>query len=278
MKKTGGLRKRWLINTVGVVFALGLVCVFAVTALFANYYYSNMLSDMNGRAERTADFFTGYIDQDYNRFYQSCITYAQTFEDKDTVELQFINNQWQIVASSYGHWAGESPVTPEIHEAVSVGAPRPYLGKNPTTGERIMAVSCPMIYSNGEVIGVLRYVTSTKLVDQEIVLVAIVCFLVLLVVLTVVLLSSGYYIRSILVPVAEITEKAKRIAGGTCGIQIQTVGQVGVAAVNVDVVKQIGVHEVTIALVVCACKSLVLVKVYGFYFFKADLAIVVFLD
>ena len=32
MKKAGGLRKRWLLNTVGVVFALGLVCVMAVTA------------------------------------------------------------------------------------------------------------------------------------------------------------------------------------------------------------------------------------------------------
>ena len=34
------------------------------------------------------------------------------------------------------------------------------------------------------------------------------------------LISSNYYIRSILVPVAEITEKAKKIAGGTYGVQI----------------------------------------------------------
>ena len=38
MKKTGGLRRRWLLNTVGVVFALGLVCVMAVTASYATYY------------------------------------------------------------------------------------------------------------------------------------------------------------------------------------------------------------------------------------------------
>lgn len=222
MRKTGGLRKRWLINTVGVVFALGLVCVFAVTALFANYYYSNMLADMNGRAESTADFFAEYIDQDYNRFYQSCIIYAQTFEDKDTVELQLINNQGQIVASSYGHWAGETPVTPEIQEAVSVRAPRPYLGKNSATGERIMAVSCPMIYSNGEVIGVLRYVTSTKLIDFQILSVFLICLFVLVIVLCVVFFSSEYCMRSILTPVQEITEKAQRIANGSYGIQIQT--------------------------------------------------------
>ena len=85
-----------------------------------------------------------------------------------------------------------------------------------------MAVSSPMIYSSGEVIGVLRYVTSTRLVDRQILMMALVCSAVLSVILAVVMFSSGYYIRSILNPVAEITEKAKRIAGGSYGIQIKT--------------------------------------------------------
>ena len=38
MKKLGGLRRRWLINTVGVVGTLGLVCVLIVTTVFAAYY------------------------------------------------------------------------------------------------------------------------------------------------------------------------------------------------------------------------------------------------
>ena len=85
-----------------------------------------------------------------------------------------------------------------------------------------MAVSCPMIYSNGEVIGVLRFVTSLHLVDQQIVVIALICMMVLMVVLMVVLLSSRYYIHSIMIPVAEITEKAQRIANGSYGVQIQT--------------------------------------------------------
>ena len=165
----GGLRKRWLTNTASVVLALGLVCVLAVTASFAAYYYSNMESDMKYRAKTTTDFFAAYIDQTYNEFYQSCITYAQTFENKDTIELQFINRDGQLVASSYGQWAGQAPSTPEIASAVESRYPVPYLGRDPDTGERIMAVSSPMIYSNGEVIGVLRYVTSTRKVDAQIV-------------------------------------------------------------------------------------------------------------
>ena len=219
---SGGLRRRWLINTAGVVFALGLVCVMAVTASFAAYYYSNMQSDMEDRAERTTEFFANYLDQNYNSFYQSCITYAQTFEDRNILELQFINNRGDLVASSYGPWAGQAPSTPEIQEAVSKRGAIPFTGKDPSTGERIMAVSCPMVYSNGEVIGVLRYVTSMRLVNRQIALVAAICILVLMMVLVVVLLSSRYYIRSIMIPVAEITEKAKRIAGGSYGVQIQT--------------------------------------------------------
>ncbi len=218
----GGLRKRWLMNTASVVIALGLVCVMAVTASFSSYYYSNMESDMTYRAKTTTEFFAEYIDQTYNEYYQSCITYAQTFEDKGILELQFIDTRGELVASSFGPWAGKSPSTPEIQDAVSSRYPSPFVGRDPVTEERIMAVSCPMIYSSGEVIGVLRYVTSTRKVDSQIFLVGFVCAMVLLVVVAVIIFSSNYYLKSIMNPVAEISEKAKRIAGGGYGVQIKT--------------------------------------------------------
>lgn len=223
MKKVGGLRKRWLLNTVGVVFALGMVCVLAVTATFAAYYYSSMQSDMRFRAKTTSEFFEDYIDLSYNEFYQSCMTYAQTFEDRNELELQFINKQGRIVASSYGNWVGLPPSTSDIQDAVSTrGVSPPFLGEDPSTGERIMAVSAPMIYSSGEVIGVLRYVTSTKLVDRQIIYVGLISFASLLAVLAIVILTSNFFIRSVMMPVSQINEKAKRIANGSYGVQIQT--------------------------------------------------------
>lgn len=221
MIKVGGLRRRWLTNMFSVVCALGMVCVLAVTASYAAYYYSNMESDMRNRARTTTEFFADYVNLNYNEYYQSCITYANTFEDKDFIELQFIDKQGKIVASSYGNWAVISPTTPEIQEAVSTRGIRTFSGKDPSTGERIMAVSSPMIYSNGEVIGVLRYVTSARLMDQQVLLVALVCFGALVVTLIVLVLNSNYFIRSIMGPVAEITEKAKRISSGSYGVQIQ---------------------------------------------------------
>ena len=222
MKKLSGLRLRWIRNTASVVCALGLACVLTITAVFAAYYYSSMESDMHYRARTTTNFLEEYLNLEYKDFYQSCITYAQTFADKDKMELQFIDRDGRMVVSSYGHWVGASPATPEIREAVSVRDIRTYRGRDPYTGERIIAVSSPMIYGNGEVIGVLRYVTSTKRIDSQIGVVALSAVAALVFVMLVLLLNSSYYIRTILKPLAEITEKAKRIAGGTYGIQIQT--------------------------------------------------------
>ena len=218
---TGGLRRRWLLNSLWIIIALSTVCVVAVTTAFAVYYYSNMESDMRYRATTTTDFFSDYVNQSYNEYYQSCINYAKTFEERNHIELQFINARGQMVASSYGNWIGEPPATHDIADALSNRAPNTFLGKDPATGERIMAVSNPMIYTNGEVIGVLRYVTSTKYVDQQIVIVALIALAASLLIVTVVVVNSDYYIRTILVPVTEITEKAKKIAGGSYGIQIQ---------------------------------------------------------
>ena len=81
----GGLRRRWLTNTLGVVFSLGLVCVLAVTASYAAYYYSNMQSDLESRARTTTEFFTDFVNQNYDEFTQSCITYTETYEKRNTI-------------------------------------------------------------------------------------------------------------------------------------------------------------------------------------------------
>lgn len=177
---------------------------------------------MRHRAKTTTDFFANYIGQSYNEYYQSCITYARKFDEKNQIELQFINAAGRLVASSYGQWAGGNPKTDDIQAAIETKEIKHFIGRDPDTGERIMAVSSPMLYSNGEVIGVLRYVTSMKLVDRQMYWVMLVAVGVGVLFVLTVFLSSNFYIRSILEPVAEITATAKRIAGGSYGVQIQS--------------------------------------------------------
>jgi len=83
-----------------------------------------------------------------------------------------------------------------------------------------MAASAPMIYADGEVIGVMRYVTSLRLVDRQVIMNILVVIGVGLIVLAMVFLLNIVFIRFIITPVTEITKMSRRIAEGSYGIQI----------------------------------------------------------
>ena len=219
-KRLAGLEKRWLVNNVSIMIALAVICVAAVTASMAAYYYSNLKSGLEAKAKTTTDFFANYINQSYNEYYQSCIKFAQTFEDKDQLELQFISANGKLVASSYGQWAGKAPTTPDIASAIETQQLASYKGVNPPTGERIMAVSSPMIYTNGEVIGVLRYVTSLRTADKQVLMIGLIAVVAGLIFVAFMLFTSSFFIRSIIEPVSQITATAKRIAAGSYGVKI----------------------------------------------------------
>ena len=77
-----------------------------------------------------------------------------------------------------------------------------------------------MVYSNGEVIGVLRFVTGTRVMHMQIFFIAMVALAFFGAFVLIIVLLTNYYIHTVLVPVADITEKAQRIATGSYGIQI----------------------------------------------------------
>ncbi len=221
MKRGKGLQRRWLRNTLSIVLALVLLCVTALSVTVAAYYYSSMEAGLEAKARASTSFFETYIGKSYNEYYHSCAKFTQTFESKDIMELQFINTNYRIVASSYGPLSAQAAVTSDITEAIETKQITSFTGENPATGERIMAVSSPLIYSNGEVIGVLRYVTSLSRVDRQIMVFSLIVVLVGILILLIVYVSGRYYLKSILVPVSEITATAKRIASGGYGVQIQ---------------------------------------------------------
>ena len=220
--RSGSLHRRWLTNTVGIILALGLVCVMAATATFAFRYYSQMEWDMKYLADSTAAHLQDYAQQTESAYYDACVNYTRTFLDKDGVNLQFLDTEGCVIANSRDFWAGEYVDSPEVMEAVSSRGAVPFVGKDVSTGQRSMIIATPAIYSNGEIIGLFRFSLSTWNVERQILLIAMMGLVVLMVLLTVVFISSTYYIRSIMGPVAEISEKAKRIANGSYGTQIQT--------------------------------------------------------
>lgn len=219
MKKSIGLRKRWLRNTVGVIAILGLVFALLATAVYANSRYSRMKDDLRQRAEVTTEYFDAHQNQSYEEYYSACVAYVQTFRDVDEVQLQLLDVNGVVVASSRTEWVGCTPDTPEI--AADNQTVDTFVGFDALAEDRVVTLCSPMSYG-GQTIGIFRYVASTKQMDMRILWVGVCVLVCLLAMLCLIVMVNSLYIQSILNPILDISEKAKRIAGGAYGIQIQT--------------------------------------------------------
>jgi len=218
----GGLRQRWLRGTMLVVSTAVALAVILFSVIIYNYYYSTMRTGLEAKAKTATDFFANYVAKSYADYYNSAYKYTETFRDSDRIELQFINTDGSIMISSFTITSGTTPNTPDVAAAIESHQITSWVGRRNQTGERVMAASAPMIFSNGEVIGVMRYITSLRLVDTQVLLSVLGVIGGGAIVLLLVLFLNLIFIRSVITPVSEITKMSKRIAEGSYGVQISS--------------------------------------------------------
>lgn len=214
-----GLRQRWLVNAVVPILLLVLLAVALYTVGSAQYYYNSMRAGLETRARVEADTFNNYGIKSYSEYYRLASYSAETFEEKDTLELQFINTNGRVQVSSYGLTAGSQPGTVDIALAVESGEMQHFQGADPQTGEQILSVSHP-IQINARTVGVLRFVTSLRAVKHQVMLNLLVALAVAVVSIALVALSNALFINNVIEPIAVVSEAARRISGGSYGIRI----------------------------------------------------------
>ena len=216
-----GLRQRWLMNTVLPIFLLLTTLVALCSTGVSNSFYSSMQKGLETRAQVLTNSFNEYfMSSGYNSYYKKAVQAAESFEDKDRIELQFLSSSGRIEVSSAGLTAGSTPETSDIQIALNQNTMAPYQGTDPETGEKIMAVSHPLL-SNGRVVGVIRVVTSLRLVDRQVMMAVLAIILIALLCLSMVIISNLVFINSVVEPVAVVSDAAKRISAGGYGLRIE---------------------------------------------------------
>ena len=204
-----------LIVSTAVIFAIVLFSV-----IVSNYYYAAVRAGLESKAKTATDFFSNYVARSYAEYYNSAYKYTESFKERDQIELQFINTDGSIMISSFTITSGTMPSTPDIARAVETKRISSWIGKRNATGEHIMAASAPMLYVDGEVIGVMRYVTSLRLVDRQVFLNILSVTGVGALLTLLVFAINLFFNRSVIAPFSEITRVSKRIAEGGYGVQI----------------------------------------------------------
>lgn len=216
----GGLKGRWLVNSLSFVVVILAVIIIFVSVGISSYYYSSIRDNLKNRVHSTVSSIRDNFTSTYDQYLSGIRQYALSYEDKDKVELQFIDTSGRIILSTSELTADSVPSTDDADRALWENRVCSWSGDDPMTGERIMSLSEPIFSSRGELIGAVRMISSLETAEKQITIVILVsiaaCFLFLLLVIA----SNSYFIRSILIPVTRINEVAKEIAAGQYGMRL----------------------------------------------------------
>ncbi len=216
---TGGIQKRWMLRNIGMIMFVLLLFVAASTFVIATNLYSSMKNDLANRVRVDTNNLAMY--QTKSEYLSAVREFTDSYQDSSKIEVQYLLNNGKVEQSSYSLTLPGSVInSPDIVQAKETSEIADWMGKNQETGERILSVSAPLVF-DGETQGVLRYVTSLRLVNQQILFYCGSIILIAIAILLMIYFSNIYFVRSIVNPVVQITGVAKRIADGSYGIQVE---------------------------------------------------------
>lgn len=225
MIRSTGITKRWLLNTFTVVVVVMMIVVVLVSLMLRNYYYSSIEQGLRQRSAVTINYFKSTLKSGINsgnstEYFNAAQAFAENFDGRDKMELQFLNASGDIIVSSIGFTTEDTRALADYNKAIgSAKGVGTWRGSNPG-GEKVIALTRLISYKTGSSAGAVRYVVSIDAVDQLVLTVTLVLSGIALIIVFLLLISGSYFINSIVVPVKQITESANKIATGDFDIRL----------------------------------------------------------
>lgn len=215
-----GITKRWFLNVALIVFVILLTVSVTMIVSFRNYYYSvaDMALDAY-TAKEISTAFNYYGETKPENFELAGRHYIENFPDRETVAVWVIDNTGKIVLSTSGFDIKGNVEMPDYEAALKGNGSSIWTGKLPS-GEKIKAKTCIYTSSDGTYTGAVRFMISLEQLDAQLTKISITIAVAALVLVALFLVSGTFFIRSIVNPVKDIGETAKKIARGDFAARI----------------------------------------------------------
>lgn len=213
------ITKRWLFNSLGVILVILIAFEVVIAFSIKNYYYGSVERVVYSQSETISGLLSKYYSEgtgDYEDYFRGIVT---SFEKRNIMELMALDESGEVLLTSSGFIPETSSLTPDCFEAAkSIEKTAEYIGE--TNGEKVMSITV-VPEGKTEDFASFRIVTSLEKVDSQITFAIIGTSLVCIAIIFFVVVSSSYFINSIVNPVGQISETAKKIAEGDFNAKIE---------------------------------------------------------
>lgn len=200
---------RWLVNT----YLLVVVVVALVAVIVSIIYGSLCVERVKSLGDDYSYEFTALETATSDNFEDMAFTLVDDFEYKTKLEVQVIDENGVVLVSTTAFQNnGERMVDYESAMASNNGVGI-YRGKN-TGGEDIYACTNVIKDSSGKVLGAYRWITSMELINKQISYFVFFVVIIGIFVLGLCAFSGMFFIKSIVKPIQDVGNAARKIAMG----------------------------------------------------------------
>ncbi len=198
---------RWFFNIFLIVAIIVSFVAVAFSVLFATINNERIIALANDYAYE----FSALSGTSTLTFEDNAISIAGGFKYKDKIEVQVIDRFGEVVVSTTGFETATDSM-PDYERAKTSGTAVSRL--TTSSGERIMAGSTMIYDSNGNTLGAYRWITSMRSADKMTAFFVIVMAVSALAILGFCTYSGLFFIKSIVRPVRDVSNIARKIAMG----------------------------------------------------------------
>ncbi|MDK0796354.1 HAMP domain-containing sensor histidine kinase [Clostridium perfringens] len=198
-----------LLSTIIIVSAMFLIFI-------SRYYYQNTEEILLSQINISVDF--------YKRYLSNVSLEENVYEDVDIfwkqtdAQVQIYNLKGQLIMDSIGLEPKEYNTPIDVKRALE-GETAKWVGTVPDYTGKVMAISAPLRNSSNEIVGVIRYISSLRNVDNFILNFFIVFLVIGLTVLAIGIILSYFLANSIVNPITELIKVSGQMAKGNLKVR-----------------------------------------------------------
>lgn len=198
-----------LLSTIIIVSAMFLIFI-------SRYYYQNTEEILLSQINISVDF--------YKRYLSNVSLEENVYEDVDIfwkqtdAQVQIYNLKGQLIMDSIGLEPKEYNTPIDVKKALE-GETAKWIGTLPDYTGKLMSISAPLRNSSNEIVGVIRYISSLRNVDNFILNFFLVFLVIGLTVLAIGIILSYFLANSIVNPITELIKISGQMAKGNLKVR-----------------------------------------------------------
>lgn len=245
-RKTRRISRRWLLNSLGMTVLVLVVLIVALSAAAYNYTYSGIRTAIDSRSEELTNIFANYGRNSSHEFSMAARQYVENFPNKESMELMAFDSAGKVISTSMGFEPDADEAMPDYTIACQSKNDYGTWTGRLSSGEKVLAVTRVLRSNSGDLLGGIRYVVSLTAADRQVLLIVLFLLLAGLIVITLIMFSNQYFMRTILAPITDIGSTAKRIAQGDFNARIENFkdDEIGELCKTInDMAKELGTTE-----------------------------------